>query len=115
MSMRTPHRAAGIALGLALMAAGTAAGAATHRVRIEAMRFSPETLSVAPGDEVVWENRDWVPHTATAADAADGPGFDSGPIAPGASWSLVARAGGRFAYVCTLHPTMKAQLVVQPR
>ena len=113
--MRTPHRVAGLALGLALLAAGTAAGAATHRVRIEAMRFNPETLGVAPGDEVVWENRDLVPHTATAAGAADGPGFDSGPIAPGTAWRHVVRSGGRLAYVCSLHPTMKALLVVQPR
>jgi plastocyanin len=110
--MRLPLRGAGIALGFALAAAGAVAGPATHQVRIEGMQFNPPTLAVAPGDQVVWENADLVPHTATAA---DGHAFDSGAIAPGAAWSLVAPASGRFAYVCTLHPTMKATLIVQAR
>jgi plastocyanin len=110
--MRRYVRGTGLGLSLALAAAGAVAGSATHRVRVEGMQFSPPTLTVAPGDQVVWENADLVPHTATAA---DGPAFDSGAIAPGAAWSLVPRASGRFAYVCTLHPTMKATLIVQPR
>jgi plastocyanin len=110
--MRLPLRSVGIALGLALATAAAVAGPATHRVRIEGMQFNPPALTVAPGDRVVWENADLVPHTATAA---DGQAFDSGAIAPGAAWSLVPRASGRFAYVCTLHPTMKATLIVQAR
>jgi plastocyanin len=110
--MRRYARGAGLGLSLALAAAAAMAGPATHRVRIEGMQFNPPTLTVAPGDQVVWENADLVPHTATAA---DGSAFDSGAIAPGAAWRLAAPASGRFAYVCTLHPTMKATLIVQAR
>ena len=65
-------------------------------------------LTVKRGERVVWTNKDLVPHTATAAKV-----FDSRSVAPNASWSYVARKPGRYDYVCTLHPTMKATLVVE--
>ncbi|MCM2311618.1 MAG: plastocyanin/azurin family copper-binding protein [Steroidobacteraceae bacterium] len=72
------------------------------------MQFSPEVVTVTRGDTVVWVNRDMVPHTATTADA-----FDSRIIAPGTSWTYVARTAGRYDYACTLHPTMRATLRVE--
>lgn len=84
------------------------AAAATHTVAIESMQFSPAVLTVRRGDQVVWINKDLVPHTATAARA-----FDSGALAPGRSWHMTTRKAGRYEYVCTLHPTMKAVLVVE--
>ena len=80
----------------------------THTVTIEAMQFSPRILTVKRGDRVKWVNKDLVPHTATAARV-----FDSRSLAPRASWSYVARKPGRYDYVCTLHPTMKATLIVE--
>lgn len=95
------------ALLTAPLAATAPAFAATHTVTIEGMRFVPETLTVQRGDEVVWVNRDLVPHTAT------GPGFDSRSIAAGARWTMRATKPGTHPYVCTFHPTMKATLVVR--
>lgn len=92
----------------ALLAGAAPAWCATHTIVIDGMRFQPATLNVQRGDRVVWVNRDLVPHTATAAGA-----FDSGPIAPGASRALTMTQAGRHDYVCTLHPTMKASLVVK--
>jgi plastocyanin len=90
-------------------APGVASVAPTSRtVTIENMRFSPETLTVKRGDRVVWVNKDLFPHTATAQGV-----FDSKSIAPKASWTHVADKAGRYGYVCTLHPTMKATLVVE--
>ena len=85
--------------------------AATHTVTIEAMRFTPETLTVRPGDTVVWMNKDLFAHTATTSAA----GFDSREIAPGQSWSHTLPSAGDFPYVCTFHPTMKALVRVQSR
>ena len=86
-----------------------AALAATHTVTIEGMKFEPQTLTVKPGDRVVWRNKDVVPHTATAQGA-----FDTGSIAAGASGSRpVPAKAGSYGYVCTFHPGMKATLVVQ--
>ena len=73
------------------------------------MKFVPESLEVDEGDVVTWVNRDVVPHTVTAPEA----GVESGAIAPGASWKLVARGRGDLRYVCRFHPTMKAVLVVR--
>ena len=46
------------------------------------MRFQPEVLTVAPGDTVVWVNKDLVPHTATSKAG----GFDSKEIQADKSW-----------------------------
>jgi len=104
-----PRRIAA-ALAWAVLAAAPAAHAETHTIVIEGMRFQPAVLTVKRGDRVVWLNRDVVPHTATA-----GQRFDSSTIAPGASWAMTARQPGRLDYVCTLHPLMKASLVVKER
>ena len=99
------------AAALPWLLAALAVGAAprTHTIVIEGTAFVPARVVVAPGDRVVWVNRDPFPHTATAA----GHAFDSGSIAPERSWQWVARGAGEYDYVCALHPTMKAQVIVQ--
>jgi len=89
-------------------AAESASKPQTHTITIEAMQFQPASLTVHRGDRIVWRNTDLVPHTATARGT-----FDSGSIAPGASWAYVAEKAGALSYVCTFHPTMKATLAVQ--
>ena len=91
--------------------AGTAqpAKSAVHTVTIEAMKYSPERLTVHAGDTVVWINKDLFPHTVTDVSKR----FDSHEIKPNASWRYVAKAHGQYAYVCTLHPSMKGALVVE--
>ena len=83
--------------------------AATHTVVMEGVAFKPQTLTVRAGDRIVWLNKDLFPHTATAQDRS----FDSGEIAPEKSWTLTIAKTGTFAYVCTLHPTMKGTLIVK--
>jgi plastocyanin len=80
-----------------------------HQVAIDAFEFHPPVVTVRQGDVVEWDNRDPVPHTATAKDAK----LDSGDIAAGGKFRFTAKAKGRFAYICTLHPTMKGTLVVE--
>ena len=90
--------------------AGQAARKAkTHTVVIEGTTFAPASLTVASGDSVVWLNKDPFPHTATSKAG----GFDSQVIAAGESWKYVARKKGDFAYLCTLHTTMKGVLQVK--
>ncbi len=81
----------------------------TYQVEIRGMQFVPASLHVERGDLVVWKNSDLVPHTVTS------PGFfDSGPLQPGAKWTwAVTQNGVQLDYVCTMHPTMKAALIVQ--
>src|SRR5262252_4037418 len=102
-------RAALIAVCLALLPAAALAAGKTHKVTIEGMKFSPERLEVAAGDTVVWTNKDVVPHTVTASQAK----VESGEIAPNKSWRFIAKKKGEMPYICRIHPTMKATLVVK--
>lgn len=82
--------------------------AVTHTVVIEAMKFTPESLTVKSGDTVIWVNKDFFPHTATGEKKE----FDSGNIASNSSWQYKAIKTGTFSYICTLHPTMKGKVTV---
>ena len=101
------NAALGMLLAAGWLLAGPAA-AATHTVVIEGMQFVPATVTVQRGDTIVWQNKDVVPHTATAQGR-----FDSGNIAVGRSWSHAMKKAGSYDYVCTFHPGMKAKVVVQ--
>lgn len=96
------------ALVLAVLAAPALAPAATHTVVIEGMKFQPAEITVKRGDKVVWENKDVVPHTATAKGH-----FDSGPISSGKRFTWVAKAPGSTAYVCAYHPGMQGKVTVK--
>jgi plastocyanin len=95
--------------GTAASTSGAAAAAPPHRVVIENVQFSPQSLIVKSGERITWVNKDLFPHTATA----DAKSFDSRAIAPNASWTWVAGKPGTYAYGCTFHPTMKGTVTVQ--
>jgi plastocyanin len=80
-----------------------------HVVEIRGFEYRPAALRIAPGDTVVWVNRDVVPHTASATKGD----WDSGSIPPEGSWRRVFTAEGPASYLCALHPTMKAELTVR--
>jgi plastocyanin len=77
-----------------------------NSVSIHNMAFS--NLSVAKGTTVTWTNNDAMAHTVTADDAS----FDSGNIAPGATFSHTFSTAGTVAYHCSIHTGMKANVVV---
>jgi plastocyanin len=90
----------------AAASAGEAVGAAAPVVSMENVAFAPETLTVPPGTEVLFENRDVAPHTVTA----EALGVDSGTINPGKSFKLVVSQP--LDYICTIHPSMKAKILL---
>ncbi len=101
------------ALGAALCAIpivgfGQSANSAAHVVVIKQMHFNPQAVSVTVGDTVQWKNEDIFTHTVTADDGS----FDSGPIAPGQSWTKRFTVPRTFGYHCRPHPNMTAQLSV---
>jgi amicyanin len=81
--------------------------ATTHQVEIVDFAFGPAALTITVGDTVTWTNSDVVAHTAT------GSGFDSGLLDQGQSYSLTFTAPGTDDYLCTPHPTMTGQIVVE--
>jgi plastocyanin len=91
------------------MSLPTQATAKTYWITIEQMRFRPPVLKVHPGDRVVWVNKDFVAHTASAVSKA----FESNNIASNVSWSYIARSRGRYPYACQFHPTMRGELIIQ--
>lgn len=83
----------------------------THTVVIEAMTFTPAELTVEAGDRVIFQNKDLVPHTATAKEPK---AFDSGLIKAGDSWTLQLASGAQtIRYACLFHPTMEGRIVVE--
>jgi plastocyanin len=83
-----------------------AAGATGGTVRMAGLAFAPETLTVARGAAVVFDNDDTAPHTVTARSG----GVDSGVLDPGRQFTLTVADG--FDYVCSIHPSMTAKIVV---
>ncbi|MEP6464951.1 MAG: cupredoxin family copper-binding protein [Parafilimonas sp.] len=81
---------------------------AGNAVSIKNFAFSVSSLSVAKATTVTWTNNDAVTHTVTADDAS----FDSGNIAPGATFSHIFNTAGTVAYHCSIHTSMKANVVI---
>lgn len=70
--------------------------------------YQPSPAIVAPRSQIIWDNKDFAPHTATALDGS----FDTGTIQPGASGLVVVPSNGTIPYHCTIHPWMTAILQV---
>ena len=80
-------------------------GAATQQVKIF---YQPNPASVSSGAKITWVNRDSAPHTATA----DNNSFDTGIIQAGTSGSAMIKGQTTIPYHCTIHPWMKANLMI---
>ena len=76
-------------------------------VVMEKLAFGPETLTVPPGAEVLFDNKDVAPHTVTADEGAT----DSGVIDPGKAFKLVISEP--FSYHCAIHPSMTAKVELE--
>jgi plastocyanin len=69
--------------------------------------FQPNPVQVSVGSTVTWTNNDAQPHTATSGQNATPDGtFDSGIMAPGATFEHTFTEAGEFPYFCLLHPNM---------
>ncbi len=78
-------------------------------VKIINFAFKPRTITIAKGTRVRWTNSGSVSHTTTSNKGL----WDSGVLAPGATFSRVFRKAGTFKYHCTIHPTlMHGKIVV---
>lgn len=85
--------------------------AALASVTIDDFKFRPATLTIAAGQTVRFVNRDGEAHTVTALDRS----FDSGGLDTGQAWVHRFTRPGRYAYICALHPFMRAVIVVQAK
>jgi plastocyanin len=76
-------------------ASSTAPAAVT--VTMTDNRFVPATVNVQPGGSITWRNTSQIPHTVTAD------GFDSGTLAPGATFTQTFERAGTVDYHCQPH------------
>lgn len=79
---------------------------------VEIARAAEDEVRVAPGTIVVWENTDPYGHTVTARSEA-AVDFDSGDLAEGDRFEFEFDEQGVVSYVCRIHPTMRASVVVE--
>ena len=85
---------------------GSTAKVGGHTVTMAQIAFKPTTLVVARGTEVSFVNKDTAPHTVTQTGGA----IDSGVLNPGKTFRL--KVSDAFEYTCTIHPSMKAKVVL---
>jgi hypothetical protein len=72
--------------------------------------FAPASLTVHVGDTVTWTNRDQAPHDVTTT--AGPVSVHSPTLTTGQSWTYTFTQPGSYAYICSIHPDMKAQITV---
>lgn len=97
---------------LGLVCAALAFGdlrAEERTVRIDNFTFAPERLTVRAGDRVTWTNEDDIPHAVAASERR----FKSPVLDTDESFSFTFDRPGVYEYFCSLHPHMKATVVVE--
>ena len=81
---------------------------------IEDICYIPHNIVVEKGKSVTWLNEDSSFHSVTSGFYPEPSGlFDSGHLDPYQSYTLSFDEYGVYDYFCTLHPWMKAQVIVE--
>jgi plastocyanin len=117
MNQRIAGRVFGLALGVAVAAlagTGTAqqlAAPTPAEIAIDNFAFEPAVLTVAPGTQVTWVNRDEEPHTVVSA-VKEQP-FKSQALDTNDKFSFVFAKPGTYKYFCSVHSHMVGTIVVQ--
>jgi plastocyanin len=81
----------------------------TVKASMKSIAFQPSRIEITVGSTVAWTNNDAVEHTVTAIDRS----FDSGNIAPGATWQYTFTRPGTYQFFCVVHPFMKGVVIVK--
>ena len=77
--------------------------------RINGLAYVPSRIQIAAGTTVQWKNNDPLIHTVTATDGS----FGSPQFGLDATYRHTFTKPGTYTYYCTLHPNMKATVVVK--
>lgn len=93
---------------LLFSSAGAVAAPRTYVVVIDKMKFGPVPSDLHKGDAIMWVNRDFLRHSATARDRS----FDA-DLPPGAKAKTVLTKSGAIPFVCRYHPGMHGLLQVR--
>jgi plastocyanin len=96
-------------VGLFCVLGAIPAPAATVRVTMDKMAFSPAEVTAKVGDTIEWINKDFLQHSATAADKS----WDV-VLPQNKTGHIVVKAPGTIDYFCKYHPNMKGKITVTP-
>src|SRR3989338_2918231 len=91
-------------------ASGDASQPQTYTAEISNFAFSPSEIRIKAGDTVVWTNKDSARHTITSDSGSE---LSSALLSDGESYSHTFSTLGTFNYHCSLHPYMKAKIIVE--
>lgn len=75
---------------------------------IKQMRYQPDEVKIHPGQKIVWINKDIVAHDVTEDEDEWASG--TGNMEPGDVWEKTFDKS--YDYHCSIHPTMKAKIIV---
>ncbi len=102
---------AGCGSGSDLPAASAGGASGTVPVVMKSLEFSPLTIHARVEQTVTWTNDDEAPHNVTYV---SGPRFRSSrrKMAIGVRFSIHLTEAGTIHYICTLHPWMRAAIIV---
>ena len=78
-------------------------------VVIKDFDFAPMDVTIPAGGSVTWTNRDGEPHTVTSVDGQ----FRSGALDQDQSFTFTFPKPGTYAYLCSIHPKMRATVTVR--
>jgi plastocyanin len=91
--------------------AASASGGTTS-VTIKNFAFNPKALHAKVGETIQWTNQDSAPHNVVHT---AGPAFaSSSTLSTGDKFTLKLTKPGTISYICSIHPFMKATIVVAP-
>jgi plastocyanin len=93
---------------LLLVASPAAAAPHSYTIVIDKLKFGPVPQQLHKGDTIVWVNRDFLRHSATAANHS----FDVDLPAGATGKTLLAKSGS-IPFVCRYHPGMRGVLQVK--
>lgn len=111
----TMTRTSIVALGAALLVSCNTTppppDAGVTDVSIANFTFTPKTVTIKQGESVRWTNNQTglVNHTTTSGNPGDqdaGSLWDSGPLAPGETFTHQFNDVGTFSYFCDIHEDM---------
>jgi plastocyanin len=88
-----------------------AAPAATGtEVKIDNFAFNPAVITVKAGTQVIWVNKDDIPHTV---DSSQGK-FKSAALDTDEKFEFKFSEPGEYPFFCRMHPKMTGKIIVQP-
>jgi len=92
-----------------MFAASSEAGSTPVEITIDNFSFTPPTVTVKAGTPITWTNRDDIPHTVVSSEFV----FKSKTLDTDDKFSVTLTKPGTYAYFCSLHPKMTAQVIVR--